>query len=203
MKPPVAGIKPDTLRIHGVELIDNYSWLRDDYRKNAEVLNYLKAENEFTESFKNYSLADRIYHELITRIDENDTSVPYRYDYYYYYSRQEKDKQYPIYCRKKGSLDAEEEIILDMNTLSEGKKFSGLGTFKISPNHRFLAYSIDDSGMESYKLYIKDLFTNEIIENVLDGVSGISWANDNKTIFLKLSSFVLFYTFTKRKSYVK
>ncbi len=182
-KAPVAAIKPDTLRIHGVELIDNYSWLRDDSRNNEEVLKYIEAENQFTESFKKKSLVNRIYDELISRIDEEDTSVPYRHDYYYYYSRQEKGKQYNIYCRKKGSLDAEEEIILDMNKLSEGKKFFSLGTFEISPNHRFLAYSIDESGMESYKLYIKDLFTNEIIESVLEGVSGISWANDNATIF--------------------
>jgi len=183
-RPPLAQILPDTLQIHQTTLVDDYAWLKDKSRSKPEVLDYLQAENEYTANFSQTSLQSRIYDELLSRMDQIDSSVPYRHDYYYYYTRQEKDKQYSLYCRKKGSLEADEEIILDPNILAAEHDFFSVGSYEISPNHRYLAYSVDYSGSEDYRLYIKDLYNNHtIIDSTLQGVSGISWANDNQTIF--------------------
>jgi len=183
-KPPVAKIVPhvDTILTH--ERIDNYSWLRK--KDDPEVIDYLKAENAYTEAIMKHTekLQEKLYSELVGRIKETDLSVPYKKGDFYYYSRTEEGKQYKIYCRKKGSLDAEEEILLDVNKLAEGKDYMYLGAYKISPDHKLLAFAADEIGNERYTLRVKNLETGELLPDVIDSVdTSIEWANDNKTLF--------------------
>ncbi|MCK4255871.1 S9 family peptidase, partial [candidate division WOR-3 bacterium] len=127
---------------------------------------------------------EKLYEELLSRIKETDMSVPEKIDDYYYYTRTEEDKQYPIYCRKKESLDSQEEILLDLNLLSVGYNFFNLGLYKISPNHQLLLYSIDTTGSEVYTLYIKNLDTGKMLADIISNTGySAAWANDNNTIF--------------------
>ncbi|MCK4595732.1 hypothetical protein KAT73_03040, partial [candidate division WOR-3 bacterium] len=185
--PPIAEIEPKVDSIHGDVRIDNYFWLREI--DNPEVIEYLHAENEYTEAMMEHTekLQEKLYKELLSRIKETDMSVPEKIDEYYYYTRTEEDKQYPIYCRKKESLDTREEILLDLNLLSVGYNFFNLGLYKISPNHQLLAYSIDTTGSELYTLYIKDINTGELLEDIISNIGySFAWANDNKTFFYTL-----------------
>ena len=184
IQPPVAEriVHKDTM-FNDVR-VDYYHWLRD--RNNPQVIEYLKAENAYTEAMMAHTkpLQETLYKEMVSRIKESDVSVPVKKDDYYYYTRTEKGLQYPIHCRKKGSLQAEEEILLDENELAKGHKFFAIGVFQVSPNHRYLAYSIDTTGSETYTIYIKDLQSgrlfNESIENTY---YTLAWANDNRTFF--------------------
>jgi oligopeptidase B len=129
-------------------------------------------------------LQETLYHEMVSRIKETDDSVPIKWGSYFYYHRTEKDKQYKIYCRKKESLQAPEEIILDANQLASGKDYFSLGVFRVSPDHRLLAYSVDTAGSEKYTLYVKDLTTGaNLSESIPDTYYGMEWGNDNRTIF--------------------
>jgi oligopeptidase B len=182
--PPVAKVisKADTL--HGDVRIDNYFWLRE--KSNPEVIKYLEAENEYTEAMTKQTkeFQKLLYEELVGRIKETDLSVPEKIDDYYYYSRTEEGKQYPIYCRKKGGLDAEEEILLDQNALAEGYDYFDIGAFKISPDHQLLAYSVDTTGSETFTLYVKDLNAGELLKDEIENIYyDVEWGNDNKTIF--------------------
>jgi oligopeptidase B len=182
--PPIAKIvsKADTL--FGDVRIDNYFWLRD--RANPEVMKYLEAENEYTEAMMKPTeeFQERLYKELLGRIKETDFSVPEKIDDYYYYTRTEEGKQYPIYCRKKGSLEASEEILLDQNALAVGHNYLGIGTFKVSPSHQLLAFSVDTNGSEAYTLYVKDLNAGKLLTDEIPNTYYFTaWANDNKTIF--------------------
>jgi len=181
--PPVATQTPHVLTIHGDQRIDPYYWLRD--RDNPAVIEYLKAENAYTEAQmkQTEALQQKLYEEMLGRIQETDLSVPYQYGGYWYYSRTEEGKAYSIYCRKKGSLDAAEELILDNNQLAEGHEFFSLGDYEISPNHQLLAYSIDTNGSEKYTLVLKDLSTGKHFEENIVDVGGAAWANDNQTLF--------------------
>ena len=183
MTPPDVEMKPRTDTINGDVRVDNYYWLRE--KENPEVVAYLEAENTYAEGMMSHAqkLQDDLYNEILGRIKETDMGVPYKKDDYYYYSRTEEGKNYPIYCRKKGSLEGEEEIYFDQNVVAEPYSYCGLGTLEISPDHNLLAYSIDTSGAEKYNLYVKDLKTGDLLEDVIGGVSGVEWANDNKTIF--------------------
>ncbi len=183
LAPPVAKIEPKVDTIFGDVLIDNYHWLRN--RGSKEVLDYLKAENEYTQAMMagTEKLQKTLYEEMVGRIKETDLSVPVKEDDYYYYYRTEEGKQYRIYCRKKGSLEAPEEVLLDLNKLAEGKEFLSLGVYDVSPDHQLLAYSIDTTGNEKYTLYIKNLKTQEILPEKISNTSDIAWANDNRTIF--------------------
>src|SRR6185503_7802636 len=140
--PPMAKKVPHVTRIHGYTLSDDYFWLRD--RKDPDVMKYLEAENASTDAVMepNKALQESLYQEMLGRIKQTDLSVPYRLGEYYYYSRTEEGKQYSIYCRKKGSLDGKEEILLDLNQLAEGHKFLGLGAYNVSDDARWLAYSV-------------------------------------------------------------
>lgn len=181
--PPVAKVIPKADTLHGEVLIDNYYWLRD--RSNPEVIAYLEAENRYTEAVMKPTaeFQEELYEEILSRIKETDLSVPTKLDDYYYYSRTEEGKQYRIYCRKKGSLDAEEEILLDQNELAIGHKYFEIGVYKVSPDHRFLAYSVDTTGEERYTLHIKDLDENELFKEEIPNIGyTVAWANDNKTI---------------------
>jgi oligopeptidase B len=184
---PVAKIIPHITTIHNEEQIDNYFWLRD--RDNPEVIQYLEAENKYTEAMmKNTEkLQETLYNEMKGRIKETDVSAPVKIDNYYYYSRTEKDKQYEIHCRKKGSLDANEEILLDENILAEGHGYFSIGVFEVSPNHRLLAYSTDTEGSEKYTIYVKDLTSGEMLKDVIPNTSySLEWANDDKTFFYSI-----------------
>jgi len=183
-EPPTAEkiSKVDTL--FGHILADNYSWLRD--RDNPDVIAYLEAENAYTEAvMKDASdLRDKLFQELKSRIVEEDKSVPARDGDYYYYYRNEGGKQYNIYCRKKGSLEAPEEVLLDCNKLAEGMDYFNLGSYAVSTNGNILAYAIDTSGGERYRIKFKDIKTGEILPDEISGAStSIAWANDNKTLF--------------------
>jgi oligopeptidase B len=182
--PPIAKKEPQILELHGDKRIDNYFWMRDI--ENPEVIAYLEAENTYTEAIMQPTKAmqQQLYEEMLSRIKETDLSVPTRKDNYYYYSRTEEGKAYAIHCRKKDSLDATEEILIDENKLAEGQEYFSLGIFQISPNHQILAYSVDTNGSERYTLYFLDLKTDKLYpESIPDTYYSFAWANDNKTVF--------------------
>ena len=185
IEPPIAKIIPDTLQIHGVELIDNYQWLKDKTRTNPEVIDYINAENEYTKKMLKHTekLRETLFNEIVSRIKETDLSVPVKIDDYYYYTKREKGKQYWVYCRKKGNLKAEEEIVLDANELALGYDYFYIDELKMSPNHEYIAYSVDTTGAELNTLHIKDLKTGEMFEDTACPVCNVVWANDNKTLF--------------------
>ncbi len=185
--PPVAAVIPKIDTLHGDIRVDNYFWLRN--RDNPEVIKYLEAENEYTNHIMKHTteFQEKLYQEMLSRIKETDLTVPEKLDDYYYYTRTEQGKQYRIYCRKKGSLEAEEEIILDQNILAQGYEYFDIGAMTISPNHEFLAYSVDTLGSEKFTLYIKDLQTNALLEEQIANTGySLAWANDNKTLFYTL-----------------
>jgi oligopeptidase B len=174
--------KVDTL--HGEILRDDYYWLRG--KKNPDVRRYLEAENAYTEASLAHTqtLRDSMYREMVGRMKETDLSVPWRYRGYWYYSRTEKGKNYPIYCRKRGSLDAREEVILDQNQLAEGKAFHALGGFDVSPDGNLLIYLEDTTAFREYTLHVKDLRTGSRLPGSIPHVwNGTAWANDNRTFF--------------------
>jgi oligopeptidase B len=169
---------------HGATVIDNYFWLRE--KTNPEVIHYLEAENAYTEALTKdlKPFEGALYKEMLGRIKQTDLSVPYRRGTYFYYSRTEEGKQYPIQCRRKGSMEAPEEILLDLNKLAEGHSFLGLAAFKISDDDSLLAYSTDTTGFRQYSLHVKNLATGETLTDTAERVTSLEWANDNKTLFL-------------------
>ncbi len=184
--PPIAKKEPRVFELHGDQRVDEYFWLRDDKRQNPEVIAYLEAENAYTAAvmapYK--ALEDKLYKEMLGRIKETDLSVPYRYRGFFYYSRTEQGKQYPIYCRKQGSLDAPEEVLVDLNQLAEGKPFMALGAFAVSDDGRLLAYTTDETGYRQYRLHVKDLTTGQLLADTAERVTSVEWAADNKNLFL-------------------
>ena len=186
-KPPVAAVKAKVSEIHGQTRVDDYYWLRE--RNDPHVIDYLKAENAYTEKMLKHtkSLQDSLYREMKSRIKETDLEVPVKVDDYYYYSRTEEGKQYRIRCRKKGSLDAPEEILLDENHLAQGAKYFRIGEYRVSPDHKLLAYSVDKAGNETYTIFIKDLTTGGLrLDEIPSTYYGLEWGNDNKTILYTL-----------------
>jgi oligopeptidase B len=182
--PPIAAIKPKELTIHGHTRVDNYFWLRE--RENPEVITYLESENAYTEAMMAHTkpLQEELYAELVGRIQETDSTAPIKKGEYFYYDRTEAGKQYPIHCRKHGSLDAPEEILLDENALAADTKYFKLGIFQVSPNQQLLAYSTDTSGGERYTLVVKNLATGEMLADAVpDTFYSVEWANDNRTLF--------------------
>jgi oligopeptidase B len=170
--------------VNGVVLKDNYYWLRN--RESEEMLDYLKAENKYTDAMTEHlkPLQDELYKEMIGRINEDDASVPVKKGDYFYYSRTEKGKNYSINCRKKGSLDAKEEVILDENILAEGKEYFSVGALEMSTNHQLMAYAIDVNGSEEYDIYVKNLETGELFSDKIEKTAGnIVWANNNTTFY--------------------
>jgi oligopeptidase B len=182
-KPPLAKPNPKTMTNNGETRVDNYFWLRE--KSNPEVISYLEAENAYTEAAMKptEALQQKLYAELLGRIKQTDLSVPYRYGDYYYYTRTVEGQQYPIYCRKRGSLDAKEEITLDVNELAKGLKYMAVGSYSVSDDGNLLAYSTDATGYRQYKLHVKDLRTGQLLPDTAERVHGIMWARDNKTIF--------------------
>lgn len=182
-QPPVATIVPVADTLFGDVRVDNYAWLRD--RDNPEVIAYLNAENAYTDTMMAHTkaLQDKLYKEMVGRIKETDLDVPEKIDNYFYYTRSEEGKQYKIYCRKKASLDAPEEVVLDHNALAQGKDFCDLGVYLVSPDQKLLAYSIDTTGGERYTLYVKNLDDGSMLSDEVPNTSDAVWANDNKTLF--------------------
>ena len=193
--PPNAITKPHELAMHGDTRIDNYYWMRlTDDQKNAkaldsqtqEVVDYISQENKYTQSSLSHTkkLQNTIFEEMVSRIKKDDESVPYLKNGYYYYSRFEKDLEYRIHCRKKGSLDAEEEIILDENTLAEGYDYFSIGGMSISPDNKWLAFGVDTVSRRVYEVRFKNLKTGDILATSIENSSGsVAWANDSQTVF--------------------
>ncbi len=182
--PPVAAVVPKVDTLHGDVLTDNYFWLRR--RENAEVIAYLQAENGYTDTMMTGTrgLQERLYQEMLGRIKQTDLSVPVERGPYFYYSRTVEGKQYPIYARKRGSLESPEEIYLDQNLLAEGKSYLTLGVTTVSPDHRFLAFTVDTTGSEHFTLMVKDLSTGEVLADRIPDVHfSVTWAADNRTLF--------------------
>jgi oligopeptidase B len=181
--PPVAKTEPKTTTLHGETLVDNYSWMRE--KGSPAVVAHLEAENAYTAARMKHTepLQETLYKEMLGRIKETDAAVPYFKDGYWNYTRTEQGKDYPIACRKKGSLDAPEEIVLDQNVLAAGKKFHALGGFDISPDGTKLIYLEDLTAFREYTLYVKDLSTGKILESIPKVWNGTAWADDNKTFF--------------------
>ncbi|MGH9831274.1 MAG: oligopeptidase B, partial [Blastocatellia bacterium] len=185
--PPVAKKLPHTTEINGYTLKDNYFWFRE--RKNPEVIQYLEAENAYTEDVMKPTkdLQDALYKEMLGRIKQTDLSVPSRIGQYYYYQRTEEGKQYPYMCRKKsgleGQMGGQEELLLDLNKLAEGHSFLGLGGFEVSDDGNLLAYSTDTTGYRQYSLHVKDLRTGQTLGEDIERTDSIVWASDNKTLF--------------------
>jgi oligopeptidase B len=180
---PVAKKVPKVTAIHGHKLVDNYFWLRD--KKNPEVRAYLEAENVYTEAVMKPTepLQNKLYGEMLSRIKETDVEVPYKEGDYFYYSRTESGKQYSIHCRKRGSLDAPEEVVLDTNELARGQAFMHLAAYDVSDDGNLLAYSTDNTGFRQYVLAVKDLRTGKLLVDHAEKVGSVVWANDNKTLF--------------------
>jgi oligopeptidase B len=183
VKPPVAKKIPHETKIHGYTLQDDYFWFRE--KSNPEVVKYLEAENAYTEAIMQptRALQETLYKEMLGRIKQTDLSVPYRLGGYFYYSRTEEGKQYPYMCRRKGSMQGAEEMLLDLNKLAEGHTYLGLGTFTVSDDGNWLAYSTDTTGYRQYTLHVKDLRTGQSSAEAIERARSIAWASDNKTIF--------------------
>ncbi|MCH8068768.1 MAG: S9 family peptidase [Candidatus Marinimicrobia bacterium] len=182
--PPVAKIEPKQLKIHGDIRIDNYYWLKE--RENQEVVDYLNAENDYTQAVMAHTkdFEDLLFEEIKGRIKQTDVSVPYKLDDYYYYYRYEEGKEYPIYCRKKGSLESPEAIMIDANELAEGHEFLSIRGRVISSEQNIIAFAVDTVGRRIYTIYFKNLETGELYTDEIPEATGnMAWANDNKTLF--------------------
>lgn len=181
--PPVAKKQPVTVALHGDERTDEYGWLRE--KTSPETVAYLNAENAYADLVMKPTgqLQEQLYQEMLGRIRQTDMQVPYRKDGFLYYTRTIEGKQYPIHARKKGTVDADEEILLDVNQLAEGKSFMSVGTMEVSDDTNLLAFTTDDNGYRQYKLHVKDLRTGSVIEGIAEKVGSVEWARDGKTLF--------------------
>jgi len=182
--PPKAEKMPKKLTIHGDTRIDNYYWLNQ--RDNPKVIQYLKAENTYKQAIMKHTeeLQDKLYNEIIERIKKTDMSVPYLDNGYYYYNRYEEGNNYPIYARKKGSLEAQEEIMLNVQKMAEGHSFYNVSGLSVSPNNKYLSYGVDTVSRRKYTIHIKNLISGEILEDQIPNTTSMAvWANDNKTLF--------------------
>jgi oligopeptidase B len=169
---------------HGATVVDEYYWLRE--KSNPKVVEYLEAENAYTEAMTKglQPFRDALYQEMLGRIKQTDLSVPTPRRGYLYYSRTEEGKQYPIQCRRKGSMQSPEEVLLDLNELGKDHKFVGLGAFAVSDDQNLLAYAVDFTGFRQYTLKVKDLRTGQIFPDTIERVTSVEWAADNRTLFL-------------------
>jgi len=182
-QPPMAEKKPKVTKIHGDTLVDDYFWLRE--KSNPRVIEHLKAEDAYAVAMMKPTapLQEKLYKEMLSHIKQTDVNVPYRWGDYFYYTRTEEGKQYPIFCRKHGKLDAKEEMILDENELAKGQKFMNVGAFVPSDDGNLLAFSTDNTGYRQYTLHIKNLQTGELFPEHIERVDNVVWATDNKTMF--------------------
>jgi oligopeptidase B len=182
--PPVAPVVEHKEVRHGTSVTDDYFWLRE--KTNPKVVRYLEAENAYTAAMtKNIQpFADALYTELLSHVKQTDLSVPTRRGEYLYYTRTEEGKQYPIRCRRKGNMEAPEEVLLDANEMSKDHKFVGIGDFEVSDDQQELAYTVDFTGFRQYDLHVKDLRTGKTLPDTTERVTSVAWASDNKTLFV-------------------
>jgi oligopeptidase B len=189
VKPPIAEKKPHTRTIHGDNVVDNYYWMIDFFKKgpdSTKVVSYLEAENNYLDAMMagTKQFQEKLYTEMKSRIKEKDESVPVFKNGYYYYTRTEDGKQYFKYCRKKGSLAAKEEILLDVDAMAEGHPYYGVTGFQISPDNKLLAYGVDTVSRRQYIIRVKDLATGRLYKDMIHSTNGnFAWASDNKTLF--------------------
>ncbi|NUM34144.1 MAG: S9 family peptidase [Candidatus Brocadiae bacterium] len=184
---PIAEKIPFKMTAHEQNRIDEYYWMRD--RENPKVIEYLKAENAYTEAVlkDTKELQETLFQEIIGRIKQTDSSVPYRLRGYFYYTRYEEGKEYPVYCRKLDAQDAREEVLLDVNKMSEGYNYYQIVGFSISPDNQMLAFGEDTVGRRKYTLCFKDLASGKILPDRIANTTGRAiWANDNKTVFYSI-----------------
>ncbi|MFC3815107.1 S9 family peptidase [Lysobacter sp. GCM10012299] len=185
--PPDAAKKPHVVKApHGAQRNDEYYWLRDDKRTNPEMLAYLNAENAYTDALMAplKPLENKLYEEIVSRIKQDDSSVPYRERGYYYYSRFETGQDYPIHARRSGNMDAPEQVLLDVNAMAKGKDYFSVGDFEVSQDNQILAWADDAVGRRQYIIRFKNLATGEVYADEIPGVSpNIVWADDNRTLF--------------------
>jgi len=183
LSPPVAAKKPKAMTRFGDRRVDDYFWLRE--KTHPEVIEYLNAENRYAEAVMKplEGFREKLYKEMLARIQETDESVPYRKHGYWYYQREVEGLQYPIYARRKGTMQAPEEILLDVNELAKDHKFTQLGAMDVSPDGTKLAYTVDFTGFRQYLLQVKDLESGKLLADSADRVTSLAWAADNKTIF--------------------
>ena len=193
--PPDAAKKAHEMTIHGDTRVDDYYWMRlTDEQKSAkekdrhtqEVVDYIDAENDYTESRLKHTkkFQDKLFDEIVGRIKKDDESVPYLDNGYFYYTRYEKGKEYAIHCRKKESLDGEEEILLDENVLAKGHDYFAVGGMDVSPDNQWMSYGVDLVSRRIYTIYFKNLVTGDVLKETIPNSTGsVAWANDNKTVF--------------------
>ena len=193
--PPDVAKKPHEMTIHGDTRVDDYYWMRlTDEQKSAEekdshtqeVVDYIDAENDYTESRLKHTkkFQDKLFDEIVDRIKKDDESVPYLDNGYFYYTRYEKGKEYAIHCRKKESLDGEEEILLDENVLAKGHDYFAVGGLDVSPDNQWMSYGVDLVSRRIYTIHFKNLVTGDVLKQTIPNSTGsVAWANDNKTVF--------------------
>jgi len=187
MKPPVAKKVPKVLKIHGYEIVDNYAWMRDrNEKKDPAILDYLNAENAYTESFmgKHSGLADSLYKEMLGRIKQNDLSVPYKKGNYWYFTKTEDGKQYPTYLRSTKQDGSDAVVLLDQNEMAKGYKYFAISDFSPSDDGNLLAFSTDTTGYRQYTLQIKDLRTGMMLPDKVERTTASEWSSDGKYLFI-------------------
>jgi len=198
--PPVAEKKEHVRDIHGDKVQDDYYWMYDYFGKGPDstlVVEYLKAENAYVDTVMSGTVAfqEALYDEMKARIKETDESVPTFRNGYYYYTRTEEGKQYYKYCRKKGTLEAEEEILLDVDKMAEGKAYFSVGGVSFSEDNKLMAYGVDEVSRRQYTIYFKNLETGEIYNETIPNTGGGGvWAKDNKTLFYTSKNLVTLLT---------
>ena len=184
--PPVAARRSHVVRSPNGDRADEYYWLRDDARKDPDVIGYLEAENAYLEAMQAHvrPLEDRIYGEIVARIKQDDATVPYRRRGYWYYTRYETGSEYPVHARKAGAQDAPEQVMLDVNVLATGFDFFQVGALEVSPDERMLAYAEDNVGRRQWSIRFKDLLTGATLpDRIVNAGSDIAWAADSRTVF--------------------
>ncbi len=187
MKPPIAKKLPKVLKIHGYEITDNYAWLRDRKdKKDPEVIKYLEDNNKYTESFmgRHKGFADSLYTEMLGRIKQTDTSVPYKKGDWWYFTKTEEGKQYPTYLRGKAKDGSDAVVLLDQNAMAEGFKYFAVSDFSPSDDGNLLAYTTDRTGYRQYTLHIKDLRTGTLLPDKVERVTSTEWSSDGKYLFI-------------------
>ena len=183
--PPVAAVRPHVVESPNGNRTDEYYWLRDDNRTSKEVLGYLEAENAYKAAMTAHTkaLEDKVYEEIVSRIKQDDSTVPYRLRGHWYYTRFETGKEYPIYARKAGTLDAPEQLMLDANQMAEGHGFFQIGGTAIAPDNNLLAYVEDTVGRRQYTLRVKDLASGQTLPDRIENVeSSFAWTADSRSL---------------------
>jgi len=183
LEPPAARREPVEQVLHGERRVDHYAWLRQ--KENPEVIGYLEAENAYTDATLKPTEAfqEKLYQEMLGRIQQTDLTVPYTLRGHLYFTRTEQGKQYALHCRRRDAAGAAEELLLDLNLLAEGHSFLGLESFEVSEDNHLLAYSTDTTGFRQYMLQVKDLRTGTTFPERFERVTSVAWASDNRALF--------------------